>query len=218
VKPLTHGEREPPLVADLFGTNVAIVRRFEENLRRHGEKRGLIGPLESSRLWSRHLVNCALLAPFFHSGKVADVGSGAGFPGLVLAILRPEISFVLIESMQRRAEWLREQVNELGLKNTTIFNGRSEKIHVDDCEYVTARAVSALRKLIPLTAPLVREGGELLLIKGKGVQNELDAATKEIRQYRITQIEIVELGRGIIDQPTRVLRARVGGKCGSSVQ
>ncbi len=203
-------ETEPPEAAALFGPNVDVARQFTKNLAEQGEERGLIGPLELPRLWTRHILNCAIVAPLLHPGRVGDVGSGAGLPGLVLAIARPEVSFVLIEPMERRIAWLNEQVAELGLGNVEVVRARAEEARLESpLDQVTARAVSAFRKLIPLTAPLVRPGGELVLMKGAGAAAEIEAAAKEIRRYRLSNVEVITLGKGVLNEVTRVIRATV---------
>jgi 16S rRNA (guanine527-N7)-methyltransferase len=203
-------ESEPAAAASLFGAQLDYARRFTANLAEQGEERGLIGPLELPRLWSRHILNCAIVAPLLRPGVVGDVGSGAGLPGLVLAIARPDVSFVLIEPMERRVAWLTEQVDELGLANVSVVRDRAEDAHLTaPLDQVTARAVSAFRKLIPLTAPLLRPGGELVLMKGAGATAEIDAAVKEIRRFRLRDVEVLTLGTGVLDEVTRVIRATV---------
>lgn len=202
-------EPEPAAAAALFGERIDLARRYTEALARHGEERGLIGPLEPARIWSRHVLNSAIIAPLF-SGRVGDVGSGAGLPGLVLAIARPDVSWVLIEPMERRTAWLTEQVESLGLDNVEVVRSRGEDwAGAGSLDAVTARAVSALRTLIPFTAPLVRDGGELILLKGASAQKEIDAAAKQIRAYRLTDVRVETVGDGLLDEPTRVVRARV---------
>jgi 16S rRNA (guanine527-N7)-methyltransferase len=203
-------ETEPAAAATLFGDRIDLARRFTQSLARQGEERGLIGPLELPRLWSRHVLNCAILAPLLRPGRTGDVGSGAGLPGLVLAIARPDVTLVLIEPMERRIAWLSEQVAELGLDNVEVVRARAEDAHLDaPLDQVTARAVSAFRKLIPLTAPLVRDGGELILMKGAGAPAEVDAAAKEIRRFKLHDVEVLTLGEGVLDDVTRVIRAGV---------
>ena len=203
-------ETEPPAAAVLFGDRLDVARAFTGNLAAQGEERGLIGPLELPRLWSRHILNCAIVSPLLRPGVVGDIGSGAGLPGLVLAIARPDVSFVLIEPMERRIAWLNEQVNELGLSNVTVIRARAEEAKLSaPLDQVTARAVSAFRKLLPLTAPLVRDGGELVLMKGAGAQAEVDAATKEMRKYKVHDVIVETLGEGVLDEVTRVIRASV---------
>lgn len=203
-------ETEPAVAAALFGDPLEVARTFTANLAAQGEERGLIGPLELPRLWSRHILNCAIVAPLLRPGVVGDIGSGAGLPGLVLAIARPDVSFVLIEPMERRIAWLTEQVAELGLDNVTVVRARAEEAKLPHpLDQVTARAVSAFRKLLPLTAPLLRDGGELVLMKGAGAQAEVDAAAKEIRKYKVHDILVETLGEGVLDEVTRVIRATV---------
>lgn len=202
-------EAEPAQAAQVFGDQLALARQFTANLAQYGEELGLIGPLELPRLWSRHILNCGIVAPLLH-GRVGDVGSGAGLPGLVLAIARPDVEFVLIEPMERRTAWLNDQVDVLGLKNVTVVRDRAEDVRRDILlDQVTARAVSALKKLIPMTAPLVRPGGELVLMKGAGAAAEIEAASKQIRAFKLTNVEVLTLGEGVLDDVTRVVRATV---------
>ncbi|WP_353815066.1 16S rRNA (guanine(527)-N(7))-methyltransferase RsmG [Agromyces sp. SYSU T00266] len=203
-------EPEPAAAASVFGDRLDVARDFTENLAAHGEELGLIGPLELPRLWTRHVVNSGLVAPLLRPGRVGDVGSGAGLPGLVLAIARPDVHLTLIEPMERRVAWLERQVGELGLENVDVVRARAEEVKLKGrLDQVTARAVSALRTLIPITAPLLRPGGELVLMKGSGVDGEIGAAEKAIRKYRLTDVEVMVLGEGIVDDVTRVFRARV---------
>ena len=203
-------ECEPSTAAQLFGDHIDAIRAFTSNLADQGEMLGLIGPLELPRLWSRHILNCAIVAPLFRPGVVGDVGSGAGLPGLVLAIARPDVDFVLIEPMERRVAWLNDQVAALALKNVTVVRARAEEARLaHPLDQVTARAVSAFGKLIPLTAPLLRSGGELILMKGEGAQREVQAAAKAIRQYRLHDVEVITLGAGVLPEVTRVIRATV---------
>lgn len=202
-------EPEPAGAATFFGDRIELARSFTAALARHGEERGLIGPLELPRLWTRHVLNSAVAAPLF-VGTVGDVGSGAGLPGLVLAIARPDVQWVLIEPMQRRVEWLEEQVRDLGLENVEVVRARAEDWKRGPVlDAVTARAVSALRTLIPITAPLVRDGGELILLKGVNAANEIEAAAKQIRRHALSDVRVEIVGAGLVDEPTRVLRARV---------
>jgi 16S rRNA (guanine527-N7)-methyltransferase len=204
-------ETEPPVAADLFGDRIDAARSFTAELVARGEELGLIGPLELPRIWTRHILNCALLAPLLRPGVVGDVGSGAGLPGLVLAIARPDVEFVLIEPMERRVDWLTSEVARLGLDNTTVLRARAEEARLPQrLDQVTARAVSALAKLIPITAPLVRSGGELIFMKGARVEEELAKAAKAVRSARLSDVEIVILGEGIVPEATRVFRATVG--------
>ena len=202
-------EAEPTEAALLFGDRIESARRFTEALGAHGEERGLIGPLEPPRLWTRHILNSAIAAPLFRSGdRVGDIGSGAGLPGLVLAIARPDVDWVLIEPMERRVAWLEEQTDALGLGNVEIVRARGEEwAEGPVLDAVTARAVSALKTLIPVTAPLLRSGGELILLKGANAANEIDAAAKVIARHRLVDVRVEVIGDGVIAEPTRVVRA-----------
>ncbi|QKJ20988.1 16S rRNA (guanine(527)-N(7))-methyltransferase RsmG [Microbacterium hominis] len=202
-------EQEPAAAAELFGDRIDLARAFTAALGEHGEERGLIGPLELPRLWTRHILNSAIAAPLF-SGRVGDVGSGAGLPGLVLAIARPDVEWVLIEPMERRVAWLTEQVDALGLTNVEVMRARAEDWRGGPVlDAVTARAVSALKTLVPITAPLVRDGGELIFLKGASVAGEIEAAQKQIRKFRLSDVRVEVVGEGVISEPTRVLRAIV---------
>ena len=175
-----------------------------------GEELGLIGPLEPSRLWSRHILNCALVAPLLRPGVTGDVGSGAGLPGLVLAIARPDVQLVLIEPMERRVDWLIHESAELGLTNVSVLRARAEDARlVEPLDQVTARAVTALTKLIPATEHLLRRGGEMIFMKGSRVGEEQIAAAKAIRKARLRDVKILVLGEGITPEVTRVFRATV---------
>lgn len=206
---MTETENEPVVAAELFGDRIDLARAFTASLAREGEERGLIGPLELPRLWTRHILNSVIAAPLFH-GSVADIGSGAGLPGIVLAIARPDVKWTLIEPMERRVTWLTEQVEALGLTNVVVQRARAEDVHpAEGFDVVTARAVSALRTLIPLTAPLVRDGGELALLKGMNAANEIEAAQKQIKKFRLSDVRVEVLGEGVLTETTRVVRARV---------
>ncbi|MDQ4137516.1 MAG: 16S rRNA (guanine(527)-N(7))-methyltransferase RsmG, partial [Actinomycetota bacterium] len=182
---------------------------YAADLAARGEELGLIGPLELPRLWTRHVVNSALLAPLL-TGSVGDVGSGAGLPGIPLAIARPDVRIVLIEPMERRVAWLDEQRDRLGLTNVEVVRARAEEAPYERAfDQVTARAVGALSKLIPLTAPLVRPAGELLLLKGAAVEDEARKAAKVIAKWRLTDVRVDQLGTGMATEGTRVFRATV---------
>ncbi|GAA0964491.1 16S rRNA (guanine(527)-N(7))-methyltransferase RsmG [Frigoribacterium faeni] len=203
-------EPEPAVAAEIFGDRIDVVRRYAADLAQYGEELGLIGPLELPRLWTRHIVNSGLVAPLLVDGRIGDVGSGAGLPGLVLAAARPAATLVLIEPMERRTDWLRAEADRMGLTNVEIVRARAEEVELDGwLDQVTARAVSALSKLIPLTAPLVKTGGQLILMKGAKVGAEVDAARKVIARNHLVDVEVLELGVGLVDDAeiTRVFRA-----------
>lgn len=203
-------EAEPTSASTLFGARIDQARQFTADLAARGEELGLIGPLEMTRLWTRHILNSALLAPLIKPGRVGDIGSGAGLPGLVLAIARPDAQFILIEPMERRVDWLRRESAALELDNVEVVRARAEEAKLSPwLDQATARAVSALSKLIPLTVPLVRSGGELLFLKGASVEAEIEAAAKVIRRTRLTDVKVLTLGEGVVAEVTRVFRATV---------
>ena len=204
-------EAEPAVAAVLVGERMDVARDFADALGSRGEELGLIGPLEAGRLWTRHILNCVLLAPLLRPGLVGDIGSGAGLPGVVLAIARPDVDFVLVEPMERRVDWLLAEASRLGLGNVRVERSRAEDAPlVRQLDQVTARAVSALSRLIPLTAPLARPGGELVFMKGARVDDEVVAAAKQIRAARLKDHEVLLLGEGLVPESTRVFRATVG--------
>jgi 16S rRNA (guanine527-N7)-methyltransferase len=203
-------EQEPSAAGILFGERIDVVRQYTADLAQFGEELGLIGPLELPRLWTRHIINSGLLAPLLVAGRVGDIGSGAGLPGLVLAAARPDASLILIEPMERRTDWLRAEADRLGLDNVEVVRARAEEASISPwLDQVTARAVSALSKLIPLTVPLVRTGGEVLFLKGSRVDDEVAAAKKAIARNHLINVEVLELGVGLVDETTRVFRATV---------
>lgn len=210
-------EPEPAGAAELCGVGIETVRRFAENLGESGVLLGLIGPDEPARLWTRHILNCALLAPFIPehgvSGgvtRVADVGSGAGFPGLVLAMIRPDVELTLIEPLERRTKWLREQVELLGLKNVMVFTGRAQEFKPKaSFDLVTARAVKALKGLVPIVRPLLVSGGTIALLKGSRIEEEMAEARTVLDREGVYEAETHTLGLGTVEEPTRLFIAKV---------
>ena len=185
---------------ELFGVAFSAAEHFADMLVAEGELRGLVGPRELPRLWSRHIVNSAAVVPFLpRRGSVADVGSGAGFPGIVVALMRPDLEVTLIETMERRVEWL-------DLDNVTIRRARAEEIK-DRYDAVTARAVANLSKLVRLTSGLLRPGGSLLALKGAKAQQEVDDAKYVIKKAKLEPAvihEVVTPG----EELTRVVEVR----------
>lgn len=203
-------ESEPEIASELFGARIELARAYTESLALRGEELGLIGPLEVPRLWSRHIINCVLVAPLLRPGLVGDIGSGAGLPGLVLAIARPDVEFVLIEPMERRVDWLNAEASRLGLTNVVVDRSRSQDApFAETLSQITARAVTALSKLIPSTEHLLAPGGEMVFMKGERIDSEIEAAAKAIRKARLKDVESLVLGEGITPEITRVFRARV---------
>lgn len=204
-------EPEPAVVRERFGAARDRLVRLAEDLHEHGERLGLLGPREYERLWTRHLLNCAVVSEAIApDARVADVGSGAGLPGLVLACVMPRAEFTLIEPMERRCIWLEDESARLGLDNVRVVRARAQDV-ADEIlvDVVTARAVSALKTLIGWTAPLLRPGGELVLMKGRSAEREIEAAAKAIRRHRLQDVRVRRLGEGWLAEPTTVVTARV---------
>lgn len=196
----------------IFGDRLDLAKRYVEHLATSGIERGLLGPREVPRLWSRHVLNCAVIEEVMEKdAEVADVGSGAGLPGLCLAIARPDLKLTLIEPLERRCIWLSEVIDDLGLANVTVMRGRAEQmVDVVNARYVTARAVSALTNLAGLTIPLLHGQGELIAIKGRSAAEEIAKATKAIRKLGGKETEVLTVGETILAEPTTVVRIKVG--------
>jgi len=192
----------------IFGDRLELAKRYVEHLATSGTERGLIGPREVPRLWSRHVLNCAgIESQIAHGSHVADVGSGAGLPGLCLAIARPDLELTLIEPLERRVIWLQEVVDDLGLENVTIMRTRAElAVGLVNADVVTARAVSALSNLAGLTIPLLAGKGEVVAIKGRSAGEEIEKAAKVIRKLGGIQTSVVVVGEDLLEEPTTVVR------------
>lgn len=190
--------------------------RYAALLSSAGVERGLIGPREVPRLWDRHLLNCAVAVPLVPAdADVIDVGSGAGLPGIVWAIARPDLRLTCLEPLQRRATFLEEVVTELDLTDRVhVVRARAEDIVRGRgpvtslrAQVVTARAVAPLERLAGWTVPLVQPGGELLALKGRSAAEEVHASAMVLERLGIVSIEVVECGLGVVDPPTTVVRA-----------
>ncbi len=206
---LTSEERQA--AESVFGDRLSLAERYVQHLATSGMERGLLGPREVPRLWSRHVLNCAVVANLIDKdAHVADVGSGAGLPGLTLALARADLELTLIEPLERRCIWLHEVVEDLGLDNVTIMRGRAEQVveHIN-ADFATARAVSALTNLASLTIPLLHGKGTVLAIKGRSAAEEVDKAAKIIRRLGGKKTEVVTVGEDILDEPTTVVRITV---------
>ncbi|MHC6222981.1 16S rRNA (guanine(527)-N(7))-methyltransferase RsmG [Arthrobacter sp. MMS24-S77] len=192
----------------IFGDRLGLAQRYVEHLATSGTERGLIGPREVPRLWGRHVLNCAVIeSAIAHGSHVADVGSGAGLPGLCLAIARPDLELTLIEPLERRVIWLQEVVDDLGLDNVTVMRTRAElAVGMVNADVVTARAVSALSKLAGLTIPLLNGKGEVVAIKGRSAAEEIEQAAKVIRKLGGVETSVVVCGQGLLEEPTTVVR------------
>ena len=196
----------------IFGDRLDLAGRYVEHLATSGMERGLLGPREVPRLWSRHVLNCAVVSDLIpENASVADVGSGAGLPGLCLAIARPDISMTLIEPLERRVNWLNEVVADLGLQNVQVIRGRAEQVlDAVNVDVATARAVSALSGLAGLTIPLLHGKGQVLAIKGRSAEEEVAKAAKAIRKLGGRDTEVLTVGGDVLEEPTTVVRISVG--------
>ena len=189
--------------------------RYAEILVGPGIERGLLGPREADRIWDRHLVNCAVVVdPEFGvvppGSRVADIGSGAGLPGLVWALVRPDVQVVLIESLLRRATFLTECVNELGLNDRVqVVRARAEEAaeRPGSFDVVTARAVAPLAKLAEWGAPLLRENGTLVAVKGESAAEEVTRDQQVLDRLKLTNVSVRQLGQGVVDPATTVVTA-----------
>jgi 16S rRNA (guanine527-N7)-methyltransferase len=204
----------PEAATDVFGGALDQARRYAELLATDGVTRGLIGPRESERLWDRHLLNCAVVAELLpERGVLVDIGSGAGLPGIVLAMLSPSLRVVLLEPQLRRSVFLEECVAELGLSNATVLRARAEDkaaAHIK-ADIASARAVAPLDRLVGWAAPLLRPGGELLAIKGRSADEEINAARPVLSRLGARSAEILEAGHGRVNMSTTVVRVVMGG-------
>ena len=192
----------------MFGPALGRAQRYAGLLAGPGTDQGLIGPRESARLWDRHLMNCAAVAELVpHPCSVIDLGSGAGLPGIVLAMLLPDSDIVLLEPMARRAAFLEECVRVLGLGNAEVRCARAEEVTGQlRADVVTARAVAPMKRLAGLALGLVRPGGVVLAIKGAGAAQELAQAGPVLGRLGVRDVELLQAGRGKVSPPPTVIR------------
>ena len=192
----------------MFGDRYQLAVAYEEIVRTDGVQRGLVGPREADRMWERHLLNCAVVAPAVPPGShLVDVGSGAGLPGLVLAIVRPDLTIYLVEPLLRRAIFLGETVDRLGLAGVEVRRARAEDLAGElQADVVTARAVAPLDRLARWCLPLVRPGGILLAFKGARAQEELAAAESGLPALGAVSWTLEVMGADVVDPPARVVR------------
>ncbi len=203
-------EPAPAEAVEVFAEAWRSVQAFAELLVAEGELRGLIGPRELPRLWTRHLLNSSAVAQFVPEGvRFADVGSGAGFPGIVLALMRPDVEVHLIEPMERRVAWLDHVIEQLAIGNATVERARAEELHgTAEFDVVSARAVAALRKLVPWVGPLIVPGGSLVALKGERAAAEVEEAEKVLRKHRLRDASVHEVMVSGTDELTRVVTAQ----------
>jgi len=211
---------EPPAVAELvFGDRLALAERYAAHLVGSGVERGLLGPREAPRIWERHILNCAVVAELLPDGaRTVDIGSGAGLPGIPLALARPDLSVVAVAPQAHRVAWLREVVEDLDLP-VTVERGRAEESGVrtrwEGADVVTARAVAPLARLAGWALPLLRPAGTLLALKGQSAETELARDAVAVRKLGGNEPRIVRCGNELVDPPSTVVvveRARGTGR------
>jgi 16S rRNA (guanine527-N7)-methyltransferase len=185
-----------------------LAEQYAALLATDGVVRGLIGPREVPRLWDRHLLNCAVLSELLPEGaEVCDIGSGAGLPGLVVAIARPDLRVTLVEPLLRRTTFLEEAVARLGLDRVEVVRGRADDLHGNRrFDVVTSRAVAPLERLLRWSMPLVAPEGALVAMKGSSAAEEIEAASGVLRQLGCGAPEVLPLGDGLLERPTTAVR------------
>ncbi len=201
----------PPAAVELFGDRIEIARRYADLLAGPGVEWGLLGPREVERLWDRHILNSAVVAQLTEPGAtVIDLGSGAGLPGLPMAILRSDLRISLVEPMLRRTEFLEMAVAELGV-TAEVLRGRAEErnvlTRVGGADAVVSRAVARLDKLAGWSLPLLRPGGRMLALKGERAEAELAEGRPALTALGASGLQVVRCGAGVLDPPTTVVVA-----------
>jgi 16S rRNA (guanine527-N7)-methyltransferase len=202
----------PGVAATLFGSRLDRAQRYAEILAGAGVERGLLGPREVDRLWDRHILNSAAIAELLETGeRVADIGSGAGLPGIPLALARPDLRLTLIEPLLRRSEFLREVVDDLGL-GITIVRGRAEdrsvREQVGEMDAVVSRAVASLDKLTEWSMPLLRLDGRMAAIKGERAEQEIREHRRVMASLGAVDVRVMRCGADYLDQPATAVVAR----------
>jgi len=200
VKPSVDILGPPEGATETFGPALERVEQYGQLLATVGVERGLIGPREVDRLWDRHLLNSAVLAPFLpEAGRVVDLGSGAGLPGIIVALMRPDLDVVLLEPLLRRATFLAETVDQLGLSNSSVVRARAEDWKTQEpatAAAVVARAVAPLERLAGWAVPLIAPGGVLLALKGETADAELAAAGPALIRLGISEQALHKVSAG----------------------
>lgn len=213
----------PPSAREVFGDRQWMAESYHRMLATDGVTLGLIGPREVPRLWERHLLNCAVIGEVLAEGEsVFDIGSGAGLPGIPVAIARPDLAITLIEPLLRRSEFLTRVVDELGLVGVRVVRGRAEEKVVRDAvgvaDVVTSRAVAPLDRLAKWSAPLIRQGGRMVAIKGSSAPDEVARDQALVGRVGISELTVKQCGSATLDVPTTVVigtkrtKSRVGKK------
>jgi 16S rRNA (guanine527-N7)-methyltransferase len=199
--------KPPRAAAEIFGEHLELAVRYADLLVSTGIEHGLLGPREAPKVWERHIVNCAAVESLLpHRTRLIDIGSGAGLPGLALAIARPDLKVTLIEPLARRTRWLDDAVAELGLAQVTVQQARAEEMGaLIQAPVVTARAVARLDKLATWAWPLLPEGGRLLALKGQSAHDELTQVGRTLDTLGTGRRLVHEVGADVLDPPVRVV-------------
>lgn len=215
---MKHGEMPdvPPAAAGVFGERLDLAKRYAEILASAGIERGLIGPGEVARLWERHILNSTAVGELLEDGqRIADVGSGAGLPGIPLALARPGLNITLIEPLLRRADFLTEVVGDLGL-DVTVIRGRAEEASVrsqaGEMDVVTSRAVASLDKLTRWSFPLLRVNGRMMAMKGERAREEVDEHRRVMMSLGAIDVKVMECGVNYLTPPATVVVVTRGGR------
>ncbi|MDG3009824.1 16S rRNA (guanine(527)-N(7))-methyltransferase RsmG [Rhodococcus sp. D2-41] len=198
----------------VFGDRLDLAESYHRALSTDGVERGLIGPREVPRLWERHLLNCAVLGELIDDeATVVDIGSGAGLPGIPLAIARPDLKITLVEPLLRRTRFLGEFLEAVGM-DVLVVRGRAEQAGVvkeaGGADVVTSRAVAPLARLAKWSLPLVRTGGQMLALKGTSAQEEIERDSAELAKLGAADIAVLQCGAKLLPTPTTVVRATRG--------
>nr|WP_098958140.1 16S rRNA (guanine(527)-N(7))-methyltransferase RsmG [Pseudonocardia sp. N23] len=197
------------MAAEIFGERLPAAVRYAEHLATTGVERGLIGPRETERLWDRHILNCAVVKEVLPEGaRLVDLGSGAGLPGIPLALARPDLHIVLVEPLARRVDWLAEVIEDLELP-IHVHRGRAEESEVrrrwEGADVVTARAVAPLARLAGWALPLLRRGGTLVAVKGASADQEVARDAVAVRRAGGGEPTVVRCGEGLVEVPSTVV-------------
>jgi 16S rRNA (guanine527-N7)-methyltransferase len=199
--------RPPSEAAAVFGGRLGLAERYAERLCTDGVERGLLGPREAPRIWDRHLLNCAVVGELIPVGsRVVDVGSGAGLPGLALAIARPDLVVTLLEPMARRVTFLLEVVADLEIAGVDIRRARADEAPRRRWQAATARAVAPMQRLAEWSLPLLEPKGCLLALKGRSAREELTAAETALRRLGASRWDVQDVGVGVIPVAATVVR------------
>lgn len=212
------GESAPPpptpdVAQSFLGDRLQLMERYVAHLCDTGVTHGLIGPREVPRMWERHVLNCAVVHPGIAEGRaVADIGAGAGLPGLVLAIARPDLRMTLVEPLLRRTVWLERIVDDLELENVEVVRARADEVWGKrSFDVVTSRAVARIGELARWSLPLVNAHGEMFVLKGSSAAAERDEDADILRKLRVIHADVERWGEGVVDPETVTLRLTVDG-------